>query len=142
MKNLNKGFGLLEVLLVLSVVVLITAAILLSLNPKREMSDARNSQRYTDMNLIVNAVYKYALDNGGKMPANLSQNLSEICFGDDCKDGMVNLSELLKDGKYLPTELKDPMVSFGTGYKIRLEGDKIKIVAPNAEWGAKVEIVR
>lgn len=142
MKNLNKGFGLLEILLVLSVVVLITAAVLLSLNPKRELSDARNSQRYADMNLIVNAIYKYALDNGGKMPANISNNLSEICFGADCKDGLVDLSELLKDGKYLPSTLKDPNVQNGSGYKIQLEGDKIKIVAPNAEWGEKVEIVR
>jgi competence protein ComGC len=141
-KHINKGFGLLEILLVSSVVVLIIAAVLLALNPKRELSDARNAQRYADINLIVNGVYKYALDNGGKMPANISQNLSDICFGDDCKDGAVNLSELLKDGKYLSATLKDPKAISGSGYKIQLQGDKIKIVAPNAEWGAKVEIVR
>ncbi|HNZ83916.1 MAG TPA: hypothetical protein PLA41_00890 [Candidatus Pacearchaeota archaeon] len=141
--SFNKGIGVLEILLGLSAFVILAAIIVLAMSPTRQLSDARNAQRFADLNSIVNAIYKYALDNGGRLPDNIPEQATEICAGSLCSASLIDLSSLVGEDNYLMRMPIDPKAKGeGSGYKIEKEGDKIIISAPNAELGEKVLISR
>lgn len=67
MKNSkNKGFTLIEILVVIGIIAILAAVVLIAINPARQFAQARNSQRVSNLNAILNAIGQFTADNKGK----------------------------------------------------------------------------
>ncbi len=67
MKNIKKqkGFTLIEILVVIGIVAILAAAVLIAINPARQFAQARNSQRLSNVNSVLNAIGQRMADNKG-----------------------------------------------------------------------------
>jgi type IV pilus assembly protein PilA len=79
--SFKKGFTLLEILLVVGIIAILAGIVILAINPTKQLGDARNAQRRSDVLTIMNAVYQFSLDNEGALPPTL---LLETATDDDC----------------------------------------------------------
>src|SRR3989344_7285909 len=69
--NNQKGFTLLEVLLVVAAIAILAGIVTVALNPAKQLGDTRNAQRRSDVATILNAVHQYAIDNAGNLPTGI-----------------------------------------------------------------------
>jgi len=68
MKNFNKknkGFTLIEILVVIAIIAILAAIVLVAINPAKRFQDARNSQRRANVEAILSAVQQNMVDNKG-----------------------------------------------------------------------------
>lgn len=61
----QRGFTLIEILLVMGIVAILAAVVIVAINPGRQFAQARNSQRLTNVNAILNAIGQNISDNRG-----------------------------------------------------------------------------
>lgn len=91
----NRGFTLLEILLVVAAIAILAGIVIVAINPGKQLAAARNSNRRVDVNTILNAVYQYSMDHGGAFPAGVDTSLKMIgtdtgnC-GMNCGGGVVS----------------------------------------------------
>ena len=144
--TLDKGFTLLEILLVVAAIAILAGIVILALNPGKQLADTRNSQRWSDVNTILNGVYQYSVDNDGAVPSGITDTATDVCRSgaSDCA-GLADLSVLTADGTYLVSIPEDPSGASGnsSGYQIvRLANGRITVSAPHAERGASISVTR
>ncbi|MFC1598320.1 type II secretion system protein [Patescibacteria group bacterium] len=135
-KNKQKGFTLLEILLVVAAIAILAGIVILAINPNKQLADTRDAQRRSDVNTILNAVYQYAIDNSGTIPATITITQTEICVTGGTCTGLIDLSVLTASETYLTSIPLDPTGSSanGAGYEIlKTANDRITVVAPDAE---------
>lgn len=154
MKSKHKlaGFALIEVFLVVAIIGILLYVSLLILNPNKQLAATRNSQRYSDINQILNAMHQYAIDQNkipfSEMADECIEPTSEICVAgaEDCSS-MIDISYLTENQTYLTDIPKDPLLddtaSVGTGYHIaRYKNGGIVVCAPLAEDGRSIAVIR
>lgn len=143
--NAQKGFTLLEVLLVIAIVAILAGIVILALNPAKQLAEARNAQRWVDVNTILNGVYQYSIDNNGAIPATITVTQTEICkTGGDCT-GRIDLSVLTASETYLVAIPVDPTGSStnGAGYEInKSANNRVTVYAPYAELSETIQVTR
>ena len=141
----QKGFTLIELLVVIVIIAILAAIVIIAINPARQFALARNAQRWSNVNTILNGVWQYSVENQGNLPASITDTATEICQTDatDCS-GLVDLSMLSDDGTYVVKIPVDPKStsSNGTGYLIQRVNSRILVTAPNAELGESIEAQR
>lgn len=76
-KTRNKGFTLLEILLVVAIISILAGIVIVAINPAKQLGDARNAQRKSDVQTILNGVYQYVIDSQGRLPT-IGDSSSEI----------------------------------------------------------------
>jgi prepilin-type N-terminal cleavage/methylation domain-containing protein len=139
------GFTLIEVLLVIAILSILAAIVVIAVNPARQLAQARDAQRQSDVFAILNAVHQYSLDNSGSFPEGITTDDQEICrTGSVSCEGLVDLSVLTDDERYLITVPIDPGCAANpdvcddnrTDYQIfRTEGGRITVSAYSSELG-------
>lgn len=136
----RRGFTLIELLLVIGIIAILASIVIVAINPTKQLGDARDAQRRSDVNTILNAVYQYAIDNNGSVPAGIGAVADEICKTGGTTSGCVDLDALT--GSYLVSLPNDPQAGTGsTGYTIVETNSRITVAAPLAE-NATISVTR
>lgn len=144
-RNHQKGFTLLEILLVVAAIAILAGIVIIAINPGKQLGETKNAQRRTDVNTILNAVYQYAIDNSGTLPTAITNTQTEICKTDGTCTGLIDLSVLTDNEEYLVSMPLDPTGSSanGVGYEIfKTANGRVTVVAPDAEQGATISVTR
>lgn len=71
---LNKkrsGFTLIELLVVIGILAVLLTITLIAINPRRQLQLANDTQRRSDVQAILNAIYQYSTDHTGQFPAGM-----------------------------------------------------------------------
>jgi len=149
----QKGFTLLEILLVIALIAILAGIIIVAINPAKQTAEARNAQRRSDVNAILSAVYQYSLDNSGsflnvddvpgtsQVIGTAGAGCSGICGSVTTTVSCVDLSSLAPS--YLVTIPFDPQDASGsiTKYYINKDvGNRITVGACEPENGATISI--
>ena len=82
MKTLQKkGFTLIEILLVITILAVFAGIIFVALNPSKRIKDAKDSRRASDVDSLLTAVHQYIIDNKGTVPAGIDTTLRQLGTG-------------------------------------------------------------
>ncbi len=146
LRQQEKGFTLIEVLLVVAIIAILAGIVILAINPNKQLGDTRNSQRQSDINTILNATYQYGVDNQGNLPSGITTTPTDICAtGAGSCTGLVDLTVLTTNGKYVVAMPKDPKTgtTTDTHYQISLDANnRVTVSAPDAEQGKTISATR
>lgn len=150
-KYKKSGFTLIEVLIVMGLLAILAGVVIVAINPGRQFGQARNNQRRSDVNAILNAIYQYAAENTGTMPPTVTAltagTPTEACrTGAASCVGLVNVSADLvgTDQRYLIQVPVDPSETNANeaGYRVtRNTNNRITVDAPLAE-SATISVTR
>lgn len=129
----QKGFTLIEVLIVIGIIAILAAVVLVAINPARQFASARNSQRLSNVNAILNAIGQNMVDNKGTFTCGgLGLPAASTSIDNGVGSGQ-NFSCLTPT--YLAALPADPSAasSVATGYYISVDPNgRVLICAPDA----------
>lgn len=125
MQKSTKGFTLIEILLVIAIMAILAAIVIVAINPAKQLGEAQNAQRRSDVRTILDAIVQYSLDNEGSYPTGIPVGTSctsdgnDICQVDTICEG-TSLDPLVVNRTYLPDLPNDPTVADATitGYLV------------------------
>ncbi len=120
---IRKGFTLIEILLVISIIAILASVVLLALNPSKQFNAAQDRSRFNDADKLQKALAQYQIDFGvlpkeSQIPL-ISETPKPICaFGKSASTCMNFDSELVS--AYLVTIPRDPaeVDANYSGYKV------------------------
>jgi len=139
-KELREGFTLVELLLAIAIIGVLAAIVVTAINPGKQLADARDAQRRSDVNAIANGVWQYQIDHDGDLPCDANGNcldesprmvgtIDRGCDGAVVCPTAASVSESCFDpvglvGTYLPAMPVDPRYGSGakTYYVVRSYG--------------------
>ncbi|MDD4318812.1 MAG: prepilin-type N-terminal cleavage/methylation domain-containing protein [Candidatus Peribacteraceae bacterium] len=148
----RRGFTLIELLLVIGIIAILASIVIIAINPTKQLGTARDAQRRSDVNTILNAVYQYSIDNSGALPGDIPVTPADakpVCLGTvtgaACTDAPVSgvdLSDLT--GPYLVDIPQDPNKADATttGYTIVKDANDRITVAAVGEQTASISVTR
>jgi prepilin-type N-terminal cleavage/methylation domain-containing protein len=134
------GFTLIEILVVIGIIAVLVTIVLVAINPARQFAQARDTQRNSNVNALLNAIGQYMADNKGDLPPGIDGTVKHI--GDGSGEADI-CDELMPD--YLPSLPTDPTSShdgasltscssYDTDYTVtRDSNSRVTVAAPNTE---------
>jgi prepilin-type N-terminal cleavage/methylation domain-containing protein len=152
----QKGFTLVELLIVIGILAVLLAIVLVAVNPQKQFKQANNTARKADVNAILNAISAYAADNKGQLPAGITGTALEINSSgaagsvDLCATLVPNyIADLPLDpdsaaGTESPagSVCSDASAEYDTGYTVKASNNRVTVAAPSAEDGEVIGVTR
>lgn len=138
----NKGFTLIEILVVVGLIAILATIVLIAINPARQFAQARNTQRQSNINTILNAIGQHIADNKGvfaggtpSCPSLPTAASTTFIYKDSTATaGIIGLSCLVPT--YIPDFPMDPNASptsANTEYTLTVDTNgRVEICAPKA----------
>lgn len=129
----NKGFTLIEILVVIGIIAVLATIVIIAINPARQFAQARNTQRTSNVETILNAIGQNTADNKGILNCPTGTiTASSTNIGTDT--GLINLTCLVPG--YIPTQIPmDPTNgnAGNTRYTVSVDTyGRYTVCAPNA----------
>jgi prepilin-type N-terminal cleavage/methylation domain-containing protein len=145
-----KGFTLIELLIVIALIAVLAGAVIVALNPARQFALARNSERWSHAQALLNLISQNTVENrgtftcaAGAIPTDVTPIAS--AGGYDLCDCLVpTLTNALPfDPSGLPAHYTD-CDDYTTGYTIvrNASSSRITIAAPTAELSAAISVTQ
>ncbi len=153
-RKFKYGFTLIELLLVIGIIAILASIVIVAINPTKQLGDARDAQRRSDVNTILNAVYQYAIDNNGTLPTGIPTAPTaavQVCktgtSDADCDTSASNIDLDILTGSYLVSVPVDPQAaSAATGSLYTIQQDsngRITVAASTCEAdGCSITVTR
>jgi len=149
-KNLNRGFTLIEILVVIGIIAVLSAIVLVAINPSRQFKLANDSQRVSNVTAILNAVGQNMAENKGvfKCAVQIPSTVKPITS--DALQSGVDIAPCLIP-TYISTLPFDPTVTgakfnsvtdYDTKYSITQDANGRIIVSANGEITASITAIR
>lgn len=160
-KNKNKGFTLIEILVVIGIVAVLATIVIIAINPARQFAQARNTQRTSNITSILNAIGQKSADCKGKFSATATEcTTSPACPAltvgttyNIASSGAGNIDLSCLTPTYIPSSLPyDPSAtgaswtsaaSYDTKYSVAVDANgRYTVSAPTAELSQTISITR
>ncbi len=153
----NKGFTLIEILLVVAAIAILAGIVILAVNPGKQLGDTRNAQRRMDVRTMLEAVHQYAVDHNGGVPGGIDSVIASaqmfgtsgggcdsICTASTTVAACLDLAPSLVP-TYIVGIPRDPSTgsSTSTDYFINKDGaGRITVGACDPEQNAAISVTR
>ena len=141
-KDIAKGFTLIELLVVIGIIAILAGVVIVALNPGRQFAQARNTQRWSNVNSILNAISQNMADNRGLF----------VCASGSLPTTTTEIGSAVYDLEpcisptYISVMPMDPTdgVAEHTGYFVNYSTTtlRVTITAPGAELGENIVVAR
>lgn len=145
---MKKGFTLIELLVVMGILAVLLTVVLVAINPGRQLSQANNTKRRSDVAAILNAISQYAADNRGVLPSGITTTVQTIAN----TGANICLSLVPRYLAALPVDpsLNSPQgitncgVAYTASYTASQSAtdNRVTIAAPAAELGETISVTR
>lgn len=152
-QSAKRGFTLLEILIVVALIAILVGIVIAALNPGRQFANARNSTRWSHLQVVQSAISSNMAENagtftcvsGGALPA-AATNMGSDTVGGDYDIAPCLVTEYISSMPYDPSATGAQWTSeasYDTGYTI-LQGadDRITVAAPSAELTEVITLTR
>jgi prepilin-type N-terminal cleavage/methylation domain-containing protein len=145
----HKGFTLIEILIVIGLIAVLAGVLVVALNPARQFAQARNAQRYNNIDTIMGAVINNMTDNrglftcaAGALPATAT-NMADDGYDIGPCLTPTYASQLPVDPSAAGAHWTDA-TDYDTGYTIlqAAADGRITIAAPSADLGETISLTR
>ncbi len=146
----KKGFTLIEILIVIGLIAVLAGVLVVALNPARQFAQARNSQRYNNIDTVMGAIINNMTDNrglftcaAGAIPA-VATTMASGAGNYDIGPCLVPTyaSQLPVDPSAAGAHWTST-ADYNTGYTILLGADgRVTLNAPSAELSETISLTR
>lgn len=135
-KRANSGFTLIEILVVIGIIALLATIVIVAINPARQFAQARNTQRQSNINTILNGIGQNIADNKGIFTCGLvTLNPGTASTTIDNGTGGTGKDLSCLTPTYIPSFPSDPTppAAPATGYTISVDSvGRVLICSPLA----------
>ncbi len=137
-----KGFTLIEILVVIGIIAILAAVVIIAINPARQFAQARDSQRQSNVDSILNAIGQRIADCKGTFEGTCGTPAVTCPTLPTTATAIGSTLDACLVPTYLtaiPTEPK----SGATGYTVAAPtGGRITVAAPAAEITTPISVTR
>jgi len=143
----RKGFTLVEVLLVVVIIAILAGIVIVAINPARQISQANNTERSSNVKTIIDAVHEYAIDNRGAFPASITAVATVMGSGvgqiDICADLVPTYIASMPFDPTAAGASYTSCAAYDTGYTVLEDANgRITVAAPGAELAETISVTR